>query len=402
MNAERLLTTFLELVRIDSPSLREADVAAYCKKALEDAGCTVRFDESTEQTGSTTGNLIACLPAFPGQAAGAEAVDAKAAGAEAATGQAAGAEAPPILYFSAHMDTVVPGEGIEPVITDGIITSAGPTVLGGDDKVGVAAIIELVRTLAEAEATEAVPHPAVGVLLSVGEEIGLLGAHALDVSGLNAGACLVLDANGAPGTVIRGAPFHCIFTATFTGRAAHAGIEPEKGISAIALASKAVLAMELGRLDETTTANVGTISGGDSFNIVPGSCTVIGEFRAVDAQRAAEVKEQLSSAIFGAVADGEGSVDVKWTEEYRGFVIDEDDLLVQFVLDHARALDLPTRTVISGGGSDANVFMEKGLDSLVLGTGMTDVHGPDESLAVVDMEELTRLCIALAYAYEGA
>jgi di/tripeptidase len=355
------------------------------------------------------------------------------------------------------MDTVSPGEGIEPVITDGIITSAGETVLGGDDKVGVAAILELVRTLAEGDR----PHPEIGVLLSVGEEIGLHGAQAMDATDFDGEPCFVLDANGKPGTVIIGAPYHYLFKATFSGKAAHAGIEPEKGVSAIALASKAILAMELGRLDEHTTANVGIISGGHAFNIVPDNCVVTGEFRAMDKQRADEVKAQLSSAINAAVANGAagaafepprplrghpseggelttvsdsgdpgnatetgansppsegyprwgrggsnaadsaisaGGVTVEWEEEYPGFAASEDSPLVQLVFEQARALGLPASAIISGGGSDANVFAGKGLCPLVLGTGMTDVHGPGESLAIEDMENLTRLCISIAYA----
>jgi tripeptide aminopeptidase len=412
MNAKRLLDTFLELVRIDSPSLREAEVAAWCRAALEQAGCTVRVDDSAAQTGSDTGNLIAILPAKGDGSA------------PAPSGVPSSTSAPaPALYFSAHMDTVSPGEGIEPVISDGIIRSAGATVLGGDDKVGVAAIIELVRTLAESDR----PHPEVGVLLSVGEEIGLRGARAMGLGTGNGEPCFVLDANGSPGVVIIGAPFHYLFTATFSGRAAHAGIEPEKGISAIALASKAVLGMELGRLDEHTTANVGTISGGNAFNIVPDTCVVTGEFRAIDEARALEVKAQISAAIDAAIeaavegstttgnaipgntATGAGAADtpttgapsvaVEWEEEYRGFSVSASDPLVQLVLSEARALGFPAQALVTGGGSDANIFAEKGLRPLVLGTGMTDVHSPGESLAVKDLEDLTRLCIALAYAH---
>jgi tripeptide aminopeptidase len=377
MNAARLLDTFLELVRIDSPSLREADVATYCQRVLEQAGCTVRFDDSAAQTGSNTGNLIALLPARR---------------TERSVGVGEGR-----LYFSAHMDTVSPGEGIEPVIADGIIRSAGSTVLGGDDKAGIAAILELVRTLAEGDE----PHPEIGVLFSVGEEIGLRGAHATDEGLFNGEPCFVLDANGSPGVVVIGAPFHHVFTATFSGRAAHAGIEPEKGVSAIVLASQAVLAMRLGRLDEHTTANVGSISGGNATNIVPDSCVVRGEFRAMDERRVDEVKAQLASAIADAVRDTGGSVEVDWEEEYPGFGVPEDSPLVQLVLGEARRLGLPAQATVSGGGSDANVFAGKGARPLVLGTGMTDVHGPDESLAVVDLEDLTRLCIAVACAYEA-
>jgi tripeptide aminopeptidase len=369
LDTQRLLDTFLKLVRIDSPSLREGDVAAWCADALRQAGCTVRFDDAAKRVGSNTGNLLASLPGT----------------------------APGKLYFSAHMDTVNPGEGIEPVIENGIISSAGETVLGGDDKVGIAAIIELVRTLG----ASARPHPEVGVLLSVAEEIGLRGALAMDSSDFKGEPCFVLDAGGKPGAVIIGAPFHHAFTATFTGKAAHAGIEPEKGISAIALASKAVSGMRLGRLDEHTTANVGTISGGNANNIVPGSCIVTGEFRAMDEGRIAEVRAQLAAALDAAVSDSEGTVETNWVQEYPGFKVAEDDPLVQLVLDEARALGFDAHATFTGGGSDANFFADKGLRPLVLGTGMTNVHGLGEQLAVEDLEGLARLCIAVTYAYSA-
>jgi tripeptide aminopeptidase len=382
MNPERLLNTFLELVRIDSPSLQEGAVAAYCKTALEQAGCTVRFDDSAARTGSNTGNLIATLPARAGQG-------------DKTSGTLAPSPsvplAPSALFFSAHMDTVTPAEGIEPVVANGVITSAGETVLGGDDKAGVAAIIELVRVLAEGT----MPHPEIGILLSVGEEIGLLGAREMTLEGFNGEPCFVLDANGSPGVVIVGAPYHYLFTATFTGKAAHAGIEPEKGTSAIVLASEAIAAMGLGRLDEHTTANVGTITGGSAFNIVAGSCVVTGETRALDKQRVDEVNAQITAACTEAVQGTEGSVSIEWEEEYRGFRTDENDPLVQHVLGAARSLGLPAQVALTGGGSDANVFAEKGLRPLVLGTGMTDVHSPNESLAIKDLEDLARLCIAI-------
>jgi tripeptide aminopeptidase len=369
MNAKRLLDTFLNLVQIDSPSLAEADVAAYCKRMLEDAGCAVRFDDAALVTGSNSGNLIATLPANPSDGL-------------APSGK---------LYFSAHMDCVNPCQGIEPVIVDGVLRSKGETILSGDDRVGLAAIIELIQTLAE----ENRPHPEIGVLFSVAEEIGLRGAHALDASDFNGEPCFVLDANGSPGVVIIGAPFHYLFTARFTGKAAHAGIEPEKGVSAIALASKAVLAMQLGRLDEHTTANVGIINGGSTFNVVPETCVMTGEFRVMDERRIDEVKAQLNGACEDAVFGTGGSVKVEWDEEYPGFQICEDDPLVQLVLDEATALGLLTQTVITGGGSDANILASKGLNPLVLGTGMTNVHSTTESLAIADLEALTRLCIAI-------
>lgn len=376
MNKQRLLDTFIELAQISSPSRSEASVAAYCKKALEQAGCTVMVDDSGAATGSDTGNIIATLPGTV---------------AEAAPGVLPGK-----LYFSAHMDTVNPCEGIRPIIQEGVIRSAGDTILGGDDKAGVAAIIETVRTLVE----EGGPHPPIGVLLSTCEELGLLGAHAMDPTNYQGDLCLVLDGGGMPGTVVIGAPYHFVFEATFTGKAAHAGVEPEKGLSAISLAAKAVLAMELGKLGPNKTANVGTINGGNATNVVPDTCQITGEFRTMDRDEVDLMRANMDGAMHQALAGtkGQGQVEIKWTQEYPGFILPEEDPHIQMVLAQAKAMGLDAKAMLSGGGSDANVFAAAGLKALVLGTGMTDIHGLSESLAIADLESLTQLCLAIVHA----
>jgi len=381
MDAQRLLDTFLELVQVDSPSLHEAAVAQYCKRAFEEAGCTVSIDGTAAVTGSDTGNLTATLAGT----------------------------APGCLYFSAHMDTVSPGIGVRPVISDGIIRSLGETVLGGDDKCGVAAIIELVRTLAEHD----LPHPRVVVLLSVGEEIDLLGAKAMDGAAFDGEPCFVLDAAGHPGIVVIGAPYHHSFTATFTGQAAHAGVAPETGVSAIGMAAHAIAAMELGRLDAQTTANIGTVAGGVANNIIAATCTVTGECRSQTPERVEEVHAHIDACLRAAAADaaavaagtaaGNGAVgvEVAWAENYRGFKLPQDDPVAVLALEAAHALGLPAGTEVTGGGADTNVLNEKGLHAVTLGTGMTAIHGCHEQLAVGDLESLARLVIEITYRYNG-
>jgi tripeptide aminopeptidase len=366
MNEQRLLETFFELVRIDSESKHEKQVAHYCKAALEGAGCSVTIDDSAPHTGSDTGNLIAELKGdLPGK-----------------------------LYFSAHIDTVTPGRGIEPSVDeDGIIRPKGATILGGDDKAGVAAILELIKTLAE----EKKPHPTIGVLFTTCEELNLLGALALDSVDFNGEPCFVLDANGAPGKVIIAAPYHTQFTASFFGRAAHAGVEPQKGVSAIEMAARAISAMKLGRLSERSTANVGTIHGGNADNIVPDSCSLTGEFRAFSQAELDEVQAQLQQAIDSAVINTEGSVEVEWHPQFPGYEIAKDDPVVQTVLAVAQKLKLDATTEYSGGCSDANIFAHRGSHAIVLGTGMTNVHSLDEQLSVRDLTDLARLCIEIAY-----
>lgn len=367
IDSHRLLATFLDLVQIDSPSGREAAVATYCRGALEAAGCAVEIDGTAEVTGSDTGNLIAEL-----------------------AGDGAGK-----LFFSAHMDTVGPGEGVKPVVEQGTIRASGDTILGADDKVGIAAIIEMVRMLRESQTS----HPTIGILLSVGEEKNLRGANAMDAAIFSGQPCFVLDSENEPGEVVVGAPFHNSFKATFRGKAAHAGVCPEKGISAIAMAAAAIAAMELGRLDEVTTANVGTIAGGSANNVVADSCVITGEFRSLDERRLNEVGEAIRVAIQAAVVGTEASVDVVWERNYPGFLLDDGHPVVQLALKAAERIGLPARVAVTGGGSDTNVLSDKGLQAVTLGTGMKGIHGLGENVAIEDLEALTRLIIQIVLDY---
>ena len=364
MNSNRLLDLFCELVRIESPSRREAAMAGRCADELRSLGFEVRFDGSASQTGSDTGNLIAHLP-----------------------GTAGGA-----IVLSAHMDTVQPCAGIEPVVEGGVVRSAGDTILSADDKAGVAAILEGVRSVLEDGASR----PDITVLLTTCEELHLLGAGALAEGELPAGApCYVLDADGAPGTVIVGAPCHWALKARFSGRAAHAGVEPEKGASAIAMAAAAVGAMPLGRIDEATTANIGTISGGCATNVVPDACALAGECRSLFAERAGAQKAAMTAALKDAAARFGGAVEVEWTKSYDAVLYDEDDELVRGLSSAIRAAGLEPRFHRSGGGADANVLCARGVRAVTLGIGMTAFHSVDEHIAVADLEGSARLVEAL-------
>jgi len=363
----RVLETFLDLVRISSPTGRESAVAEYVGAALRDAGCAVRFDETQSVTGSDTGNLICELP-----------------------GTLDGG----VLALSAHMDCVQPCEGVEPVVADGVVRSAGDTILGGDDKVGLAAIIEAIRRITE----QGLEHRSLKMLLTVSEEEGLLGAKALAPEDAQAALCLVLDADGPVGGIVVGAPSHHTFAATFTGRAAHAGVEPEKGVSAIAMAADAIGRMALGRLDERTTANIGSITGGSATNVVAPSCDLTGECRSLDAARAEEVRDAMDAAMRDAAARAGGSVAIEWDHAYSAFTVPIDSPEVRAVTDACAAIGVTAHTYTTGGGSDANVFAAHGIPTLVLGTGMTGVHSTDELLEVVQLERLADLLVAVTTA----
>lgn len=364
MSDERLLQTFLDLVVIDAPSGFEAKTAQYCARELEAAGCRVWFDASAEQTGSDTGNLIAELP-----------------------GTGSG-----VLALSAHLDVVEPCRGIRPVITDGIVHSAGPTILGADDRAGIAAAIETVRRLSESGAAR----PTVRVIFTVQEEVGLNGAKHLSADDAACDLCLVLDAEGAPGGIVVGAPTHYTFTATFTGCASHAGVAPEKGVSAIAMAADAICAMPLGRLDERTTSNVGSIKGGRATNVVCASCEITGECRSLDRDRVEAVKREMDDAMRAAAEKYQGSVDVTWKREYESFEFPADSAEIGLVSAAIRDAGLEPSTYLTGGGSDANVLAALGVPTLALACGMSGVHGTSEQIAVAHLEAITAICEAVA------
>lgn len=367
---ERLLSTFLDLVRIDSPSGEEGACARYCEGALTAVGCEVRYDDSSSITGSDIGNLIATLPG---------------------TG-------PGVLVLSAHLDCVEPCRGVEPVVRDGVIYSSGDTVLGSDDKAGLAAAIECVRRLKE----EGGGYPAVRCVFTVQEEVGLTGAKALGGADVDADLCLVLDADGTPGGIVTAAPTHHTFTAAFEGRAAHAGVQPEAGISAIAMAAEAITHLGIGRIDEHTMANVGTIRGGTATNVMAASVDLTGECRSTDAERAEQVRADMDAAMRDAAARAGGRVEVVWTKEYEGFSLPEDSPAIALVAQGCRDAGVIPRTFATGGGSDANVIAATGTPTVALSCGMSGVHGTGESISVADLESLTEICVAIARRLAGS
>lgn len=397
MDARRLQESFFEMVAIESPSWHEAAFAAYCVRELEALGFQVTVDDSAERTGSDTGNVIAHLP-----------------------GTAAGR-----IAFSAHLDTVKPCEGIVPVIgrrfvtreaveaavdaaaaatpapadasaLETVICPAGHTILSADDKAGIAAIFEGVRSVIEADA----PHPSIIVVLTTCEEQSLLGSAGLSPDVLGEGTpCFVLDADGAPGSIVAEAPCHYTLYATFTGRAAHAGVEPEAGISAIQMAADAVAHMTLGRIDAHTTANIGTIAGGTAVNIVADSCHLEGECRSLYDERAIAQLTAMTAALEEAADRAGGAVEVRWAFNYPGIRLGADAPIVGHLQAAARAVGLSPRLTASGGGADANNFAAKGADAVTLGIGMTNFHTTDEFIAVRDLEDAARYVEAIIAEY---
>lgn len=365
VNRERILEEFLEMVRIDSPSGREKEMVVYLKEKLTGLGLEVVEDGAGEKLGTGAGNIVATLPATDSRL--------------------------PALFFSAHLDTVEPGCGIEPVVDGEVVRSAGDTILGGDDKAGIAAILEMLRVVQE----EKLPHGVIQAVFTVMEEQGLRGALHLDRSLLKAEMGFVLDCDGPPGTLIIRAPAQNKIEAFVVGKAAHAGIAPEEGINAIAVAAKAIALLPLGRIDSETTANVGIIEGGKAINIVPDMVRILGEVRSLDGQKLDHYTEKVKEAFFRTAAEHGARAEVKVEFLYPAFSLQESDPPVALAVRAARALGLEPVLKSSGGGSDANYFNHYGIPTVNLGIGMSRVHTTDEYIKIADLEMNARYLLEI-------
>ena len=359
-----MLDLFLELAALRSPPGEEREVADVVAAYMRDLGLDVDEDGAGGEVGSTIGNLYTRLEAT--------------------------ADGIPI-FLCAHLDTVPPDGQLEPVVDDGVVRNAGGTILGADDKSAVAVMLEAARrVLAENR-----PHAGIELLFTPKEEVGLLGAAAFDHTRLHAQLGYVYDQAAPIGEIILGAPYSQAMKVRFHGRASHSGMYPEEGRSAIAAAARAIADLRLGRVDDETTANVGTIQGGTAGNIVPEWCRFDAEARSHDERKLADlVQEMLETFAFAAsLADCEVETSVK--KSYRGYRFKRDDLVVQLA---AAALErsghAPTYG-LSGGAADANVFNERGLPCLNLANGMTSIHTPDEHIAVDDLDEMVEVTLAL-------
>ena len=298
------------------------------------------------------------------------------------------------LFFCAHLDTVPPDGELRPVVEDGIVRNAGGTILGADNKSAVATMLDAARRLL----AENRPHGGVELLFTVQEEVGLVGAAAFDHTRLQAQLGYVYDQAAPIGEVILGAPWARRMDVTFHGRAAHSGMYPEEGRSAVQAAAKAIADLRLGRVDEETTANVGVITGGTAANIVPEWCTFVAEARSHDERRLNDVVQEMLDAFTFAATEAECEVETTLRNQYRGYRFTKGDDVVRLAVD---ALERCGRTVtyaLSGGAADANSFNERGLRCVNLANGMTDIHTPDERISVDALEGMVDVTLALVEA----
>jgi tripeptide aminopeptidase len=373
INHDRLAQVFKELVQIDSVSKEEGSIAKALRDMLVSLGAEVVVDGAGPKVGSDTGNLIARF-------------------------QGTDTQVTPLL-LNAHMDTVQPGEGIKIVFSDGVFSSDGTTILGADDKSALAVIIETIRVLEE----HRLPHGPLEVVVTVCEEVGLLGAKNLDYSLLKARYGYSLDASDPDGIVVRApAANHVHFEVL--GRDAHAGAAPEKGINAIQIAGRAIAKMQIGRIDDETTANIGLIRGGTATNIVPSLVTLTGEVRSHSPEKLDKETQRIVDCLEGEIAayqkdfpsdDGLPRLETTIREDFSVMKTPENHPVVAMAKEAAARLGRDMKPKTSGGGSDANIFFGHGIVTGILGTGMKDLHTVRESIRLDDMVKSAELLVEI-------
>ena len=370
IDEKRLARTFTELVKIDSVSKEERALCSRLRSDLDKLGAETFVDGAAERVGGDCGNLIA---RFAGNRAAAP------------------------LMLNAHMDTVEPGRGVNPVFSDGRFQSDGATILGADDKSAVAILLEVMTAIAE----NGLPCGPVDLVFTVCEEIGLLGARHVDFSKIRAQFGYALDATDTEGIVLQ-APSANRIEFTIHGKDAHAGAAPEKGINAIAIAARAIDGLTIGRLDQETTCNIGVIRGGLAHNIVPSTVDVFAEARSHDEDKLAAVTERMTAAFESAVAafgGGEGvdtpRLETRVARDFTRTRIPDNHPVVTLARRAGENLGRRIKGKITGGGADANIFFEKGIVTGVLGTGMRDMHTVRENVQLSDMVRCAELVMEI-------
>ena len=361
------LDLFLELCAIPSPSGHERAVADRVGRQLTSLGLDWDEDDAAARLDGDTGNLYCRIPATNG------------------------AGGTPI-FLCAHTDTVPPEAAIEPVVgDDAIVRNAAGTILGSDNKAAIAVMLGAVRRILD----EGRRHAGIELVFTPQEEIGLRGANAFDHTRLHARTGFVYDQGSPIGEIVLGSPHARVLDFRFHGRAAHAGMHPEDGRSAIAAASRAIADFRLARIDEETTASVGTISGGTARNVIPEWCAFEAEVRSHDESKAVElVQEMLETAAFAATL-GDCEVETEVRPSFPGYRLRMSDEPVRLAAAALERVGYAPSYVLSGGGADANVFNARGLHCVNLANAMTDIHTPSERIAVADLEAMVEVTLAL-------
>jgi tripeptide aminopeptidase len=361
---ERLNETFATLCRIESPSGRERECADWLTDQLGGMGLTVEEDDAGAAVGADAGNLLARIPGRSDHS----------------------------ILLCAHMDTVPLAAPVDPIVVEGAWTNANEGIVGADNKSAIAVIVELARRL-----TSAVEPPAIGVeiLFTISEEVSLRGSAEFDVSRLRSAFGYVFDHATPIGEIVVASPTHYRIVAGLHGRAAHAGVRPENGRSAIAAAATAIAAMRLGRLDAETTANVGTIAGGTAINVVPEFCRIEAEVRSLDADRAAAVTTETVDHLQDAANAGECDLDLEVGRMFSGYRTKLKAPQLAVAERALAACGYEPRHIVSGGASDANSFEAAGFSCTCLADGVERNHEPTERITIQALESMLEIALTL-------
>jgi len=362
---ERLIEEFTELVGVDSETKEERNIADLLLKKLTGLGLEAYEDDSASATGHGAGNLIAIMKGNK-------------------------KEADPI-YFTCHMDTVTPGKGIRVQRKGGYLSSDGTTILGADDKAGLAALLEALRVVKE----NGLPHGDIQIIITAGEESGLVGAKALDPAKIRAKYGFALDSEGKVGTIVVAAPSQAKIRTIIYGKSAHAGVAPEKGVSAIQIAAKAIAKMPLGRIDEETTANIGRFEGGRATNIVCDRVDIWAEARSLDKEKLEKQLKTMKEIFEKTAEEMGGRAEVRTEISYPAFAFCEEDPVVQIAKEAAEKVGREAVLAKSGGGSDANIFAGFGIPTVVLGVGYEEIHTTHERIPVGELVKLSEMVLAI-------
>lgn len=349
INEKRLLDRFLEYIQIDSESGGEREFADRLKKDFQKMG----LEAAEDRAGEHTGNLFVSIP---------------------------GREGEEPLLFTAHMDTVVPGRGITPKIEDGVIRSQGDTVLGGDDKSGIAAVMEAVQVITE----KGLAHRPIEILFTVQEEIGLIGSGNADLSGIKARYSLAVDGCGPMDEMVTVGAGQASIAIEITGRAAHAGNSPELGVSAIMAAADAISSMKLLKIDEETTANIGSIMADNPTNIVCSYVKMAAEVRSRSKEKLAAQVTHMKDCVENACRKHGAEYKFDTVYPYESYQV-EDEVLLGLVQKAYEDMGVRCKSSATMVGSDSNTLNQKGIVSIVVSTGMTNPHALTEQIAVKDL-----------------
>lgn len=349
-----IIETFLELVKTNVQSRNERAIADLLKQKLTDMGCEVTEDGVGQLINGNTGNIIATLR---------------------------GDSAAPAVILSAHMDRVKKGENIKPIISESKITSDGSTILAADDVAGIAAILDGIRQVKEAD----IPHGDIEIVFSVCEEQGVLGSRYLDFSRLKAKLAFVFDSPGAVGRIVNRAPSKSKIKVLVHGRSAHAGNEPEKGLNAIKVAAAALMQVEDGRINERLTANYGAIQGGGSINVVCDYVEILGEVRSIATEEMREYINGIKQSFAKVAQQYKTTIDVEVEELYETFQVGEEEVVVQVAKRALQSVGAEVSVTPGGGGMDANNFNKAGIRAIGIASGYSKNHTLDEEVSIPDL-----------------